>query len=143
MAAGLALTDALRGSESDTMVLELLAAFHRAGERPDSGKWLDKIQEELRATFHAPRPLGALANDAAVHPVYLCRAFRSRTGLSITEFVNRLRTLDAASRILAGSSVGEASIDAGFYDQFHFSRVLHRQFGIRPKAVKALGKLSS
>jgi AraC family transcriptional regulator len=89
----------------------------------------DRIHDEF------PRFAGVseLARAVDLHPVYLARAFRSRFGCTISEYVQRLRVRDAADRISRrGQSLAQVAADAGFADQPHLSRVFKRQTGFTP-----------
>ncbi|MGV3616253.1 MAG: helix-turn-helix transcriptional regulator [Fimbriimonas sp.] len=119
----------------DTAV-EILEEFSQPGPAQPSAPWLKRVEERMRAEYRQPIGLAELAREADVHPMHLARVFRQRNGRSVTEHLQRLRLLDAVDNVLAGDSVGSAALDAGFADQFHFSRMLKAHFGYSPKWIK-------
>jgi len=65
------------------------------------------------------------------------RAFRSRFGLSPSDYQRQLR-LRAARRALAGgAAVADAAAATGFADQAHLTRWFRRCYGITPGAYRA------
>jgi AraC family transcriptional regulator len=98
--------------------------------------WLRRADDRLHEQFKIPISLRDLAHEAAVHPVYFARAFRARHRCSVAEYIQKLRLQCAADLVLAGVPIGVAAAEAGFADQFHFSRLLSRHYGIAPTALK-------
>jgi AraC family transcriptional regulator len=126
--------------ELDELALELIGHFVQTENKPTRTKWLNEARERLRAEFRDPLSLRSLAREAGVHPVYFARAFRGQFGCSVTECVQRLRLQAAADMVLSGVPVGQAALEAGFSDQFHFSRLLKKHYRLTPKQVRNLGR---
>lgn len=124
----------------ESAALDLVAGWFRLEHglqerrRP---RWLDGIEEYLRAHYAERILLRDLARLAGVHRVYLLRAFRRATGLTPGAYVRRLR-IDAARVALAGSSraVAEIALESGFSSQAHFTRAFHREVGLPPAAFR-------
>jgi AraC family transcriptional regulator len=78
-----------------------------------------------------------IARSVGVHPVYLAQVFRRAYGCSISEYLCR-RRLEYACFELRGSntSIAIIAIEAGFYDQGHFSRTFKRLYGITPSEYR-------
>jgi AraC family transcriptional regulator len=119
------------------IILELVETITDL-EAPADSAWLTRVEEQLAADFRKSLGLAGLAKSVGVHPVHLARMFRRRHGHSVTEHIQRLRVHDAVKQILAGDSIGSAALDAGFADQFHFTRTLKARFGYCPMLVKRL-----
>ncbi len=126
--------------ELDDMLLDLIEAMVVLPPGSDAGapSWLPKVEDRIAAEFRNPIGLAGLARSTGVHPVHLARVFRSRHGCSVTEHIQRLRIHAAIGQILQGDAIGVAALDAGFADQFHFTRILKAHFGYCPKIVKRL-----
>ncbi len=86
-------------------------------------------------------PATELAQAAALSVSQLERLFSGRLGLSVRRMVLWQRLRVALGEALAGASLTEAAMAAGFADSAHLSRSLRQQFGIR--ASEALRHLRS
>lgn len=138
--AGVALIGACAGSGITAFdLLEPFAKTEFPAERTKP-RWLLLAEERLRTGFRFGVQLSSLANESGVHAVHFARVFRAHNRCSVYEYQHRLRLEDAARLVLAGVSLGEAAIEAGFTDQFHFSRLFRQHFGFAPKALKGLAK---
>ena len=65
---------------------------------------------------------------------YLCTAFHTQTGMTISEFVNR-RKIDEAKRLLetSNASAGDIAVQLGFGSQSYFCTVFRQQAGMKPR----------
>lgn len=127
--------DGAAGLAVEGLVLELLARVARAPERMPSKApgWLADATEFVHAHFREPLRVGDVAAAVSVHPVHLARVFRCRHGVTIGEYVRRLR-LDWAALELARSDAPLAAIafEAGFADQSHFTRAFKAHTAVTP-----------
>jgi AraC family transcriptional regulator len=107
----------------------------RAAGRMD---WLNGVRDQLEAEFRAPPSLADLAHARGVHPAYLCQAFRATFGMSVGEFVRRVRFEWARDALRVGSaSIADVAFAAGFSDQAHFSRDFRKRAGMSPRQFRA------
>ncbi len=118
------------------LMLEILGEGARACGGPRTrGKpaWLRRALELIHDGYAEPLTLSFVAREVGVHPAHLARTFRQQEGVSIGEYVRRLR-IERATGELAGSSASIAGIGlrAGFFDQSHFSRVFRQHTGMSP-----------
>jgi AraC-like DNA-binding protein len=103
----------------------------RSPESEESSELLDQIQEG--------RPIAEIADQAAMHPVALNRAFRRRHGRSIGEYRRASQLVEALRRVSQfGEGLALAAIEAGFYDQSHFSRIVRQEIGVSPGELRQL-----
>lgn len=139
-ALGLRLYDEFENPEPalsiESLTLEILAAA--AGSEPTAEnavrpRWLVKARDILDARFQEPLTLGAVAREAAVHPVYFAATFRRFERCSVGEYVRR-RRLEHARRRLAERDLplAEIALEAGFADQSHLTRTFKRFTGMTP-----------
>jgi len=71
--------------------------------------------------------------------VHLSRIFRRCNGEGIGEYVHRLRIRSACEQMLTPrKSLAEISLETGFADQSHFTRVFRRITGMSPGAFRKL-----
>jgi AraC family transcriptional regulator len=77
--------------------------------------------------------LSAVAGTVGIHPAHLARVFRTQFHCTIGEYVRKLRLDDAARRLGSSEdSIKDIAIDAGFYDQSHFTNAFRRHTGVTP-----------
>jgi len=122
---------------AEGLCLELISGYireERSTRRSEGSRpWLEPVRERLHVRLGERPTLDELAASAGVHPVYLARSFRERYGVSIGEYVRRVR-LDWAAAQLAATETPLAVLaaEAGFADQSHFTRSFKRHAGLTP-----------
>lgn len=122
------------------LALELIAEIARRKSRPSGhAPWLQRAIEYLRANFRESPTLAQVAEAAGVHPVHLAREFRRRQGMTVGEYIRRLR-VEWACQELVGSKqpIVDIAVNAGFSDHSHMTRVFHRQTGLTPTEFRRL-----
>ncbi len=78
----------------------------------------------LRFTLDQPASLKRLADTLGVHPSYLSRAFKKEIGMTLTDYINRLRIEEAKYLLDHGNvSVTDAAFSVGYTDPNYFSKV--------------------
>jgi len=103
--------------------------------RESHATWLATIEQLLRE--ENVTSLAALGAAVGRHPAHVAREFRARYGCSVGEFV-RARRIDAARDALRDGdrSIAQIALDAGFYDQSHFTNVFRRLVGMTPERYR-------
>jgi len=99
-------------------------------------RWLARVHERILAEFRANLSVADLAREAGAHPVYLARRFRAHYRTSPGELLRARRLAWAANELARddGRSITSIAVDAGFYDESHFSRVFRAAYGVSPGA---------
>lgn len=119
----------------EATALELLYQLpwkHSVESESGTPRWLKDVVEILHAEFYQPFSLTAIAQRVGVHPVHLARAFRRCHGMTVGQYVRRLR-VDYAMNALAGEdSLSGIAGHAGFSDQSHLGRVFRAATGMTP-----------
>lgn len=115
----------------EEQVLEVVAAlapntWEVSGPAP---AWLRRAEDYLNEEFSLPSTLKDVGDAAGVHPVHLAKTFKRYKGCTVGTYIRRLRL---AKALLSGASLGEAAVQAGFYDQNHMCRVAKRELGSTP-----------
>lgn len=114
-----------------------------AGARDESGPtppphWLRRVRDHLHDLDGQTVRLAELAASTGHHPMHVTRQFRRFYGVSIGQYVRRLR-LARAARMLGGvGSIAAAALEAGFYDHSHFTRHFRRLTGMPPSEFQTL-----
>ncbi len=101
------------GSRSTSEIEEIVAVIERL------------YAERLR--------LRDLAARVGLRPARIARIFRAATGVSVAEYVHRVRLARAEQLLVASNwSMTEIALAVGFYDLPHFDKAFHKWFGILP-----------
>jgi AraC family transcriptional regulator len=95
--------------------------------------WLLRTKEMIEDCAGSELAIADLAATAAVHPVYLARAFRKHFGTSPGEYIRRRRVL-RVQRLLADTQLplAEVALQCGFSDQSRMTHAFTNDFGIPP-----------
>ncbi len=88
--------------------------------KPKSG-WIEKVMLIIQNEPENHHTIQALADRVCTHPIYLARAFKQKTGLTIGEYQLKFK-LEKAVALLFNTNlpVSEIAFLAGFFDAAHF-----------------------
>lgn len=128
-------TDTAARLAIEGLAIELLAEASR--QRSTSVRtvpaWLKQAREMIVEQFPEALQLAQIAGAVGVHPVYLATAFREKFGITIGEFVRKLRIEHACAELVKGDlPLATIALQAGFVDQSHFSKVFKLYIGTTP-----------
>ncbi|HEX5704381.1 MAG TPA: AraC family transcriptional regulator [Pyrinomonadaceae bacterium] len=133
-------TDSAAKLAIEGLALELLA---EATRQPVNGigaapAWLRQAREMLTEHFSENLKLTQIAAEVGVHPVYLATAFRQKFGVTVGEFVRKLRIEHACAELKREDlPLSAIALQAGFADQSHFSKVFKSHVGITPREYRS------
>jgi len=91
------------------------------------------IAEQAISTTHPEEiTIKSLADKACLSESRLRSLFKEVTGVSLYRYFlwNKIRF--ATNQIMAGHTVNDAAIDAGFTDSSHFHKMMVKMFGVSP-----------
>lgn len=134
--------------ESSSLLREFLGEMIlRYGNRPEKSLRLgnerpavNRVKDYLRSRYAENVTLEELARIAKLSPFHLVRVFRKEVGLPPHAYQTRLRLEHAKALIAKGIPIREAALNAGFFDQSHFSNHFRKVFGYPPGThLKGLG----
>jgi AraC-like DNA-binding protein len=92
-----------------------------------------RSQEILRASLSDPPTLEELGRKVGCSPFYLSRQFSQETGLTIQQFLRRIRLERAAELLRTGQcNVTEAAFEVGYSSLSHFTVAFREAFGCCP-----------
>jgi AraC family transcriptional regulator len=95
--------------------------------------WVGQVQQLVCDDPRAPVSMQELSRDFQLHPNYMIRKFRQVTGHTLSEYVTRQRLDCSMPKLLWGDGpIVDVALDAGFYDQSHYSRSFKKFFGVSP-----------
>jgi AraC family transcriptional regulator len=117
--------------------LELLGRWFREDSSKDRSAppWLRQVKGLLHDTFREPISLNLVARSAGVHPSHMAREFHRTYGMTIGEYIRKLRVefvAEQLSRREPSLSLTDLALDAGFSSHAHMAAVFHRLTGMTP-----------
>ncbi len=94
---------------------------------------IQRVCLHLRKAFDEPFELDQIAQVAGMSPNHLCTVFKSTTGITLTEFQNRERILQAKKRLSSRyARVSEVALEVGFGSLSQFNRCFLKYAGESP-----------
>jgi AraC-like DNA-binding protein/ligand-binding sensor protein len=99
-----------------------------------------KVRTFLEDRYHGPVMLEEVAKAMRYSTFYFCKLFKKATGMTFTDFLNRVR-VEKAKNLLENPHlrVNEAAFEVGFQSLAHFNRVFRKIVGVSPTEFR--GKL--
>lgn len=92
-----------------------------------------RAKDLLLADLAEPPTLEELGRRVGCSPFYLSRTFTRETGLTITQWLRRVRLERAADLLRSGRcNVTEAALEVGYSSLSHFSETFHEMYGCCP-----------
>jgi two-component system, response regulator YesN len=87
----------------------------------------------IRFNIDQPLSLSHIADTLGVHPSHLSRTFKRELGMTLTDYVNKLRIEEAKYVLDQGNaSVTEAALSVGYNDPNYFSKVFTKLEHVTP-----------
>jgi AraC-like DNA-binding protein len=98
-----------------------------------SNKRIEAIHNYLMKNYREEVNLAGLAELVSMAEGSLCRFFRMETGVTVFEYLNRLK-VDFACKLLmdAELSITDVSLDSGFNNLSHFNKQFRKHAGMTP-----------
>ena len=96
-------------------------------------KKLNDILEYINHNYHENLTLSTLSKTFSVSDSYIARMFKTRLGMTPSEYINTVR-IESACNLLLNSKmkIGDIAYKTGFYSPYYFSRVFKKIHGITP-----------
>lgn len=94
---------------------------------------VDQMLAFIDRNLQSPMTLELLSQHFYLSPSYLCRIFKSATGITINKYISAKRISRAKELLSSGHSVGETAELCGFNDYSNFLKAFSRTVGITPK----------
>jgi AraC family transcriptional regulator len=133
-------TDTAARLAIEGLAIELLAeaSRQRSTTVQIAPHWLRQAREMIIEHFPEALQLTEIASAVGVHPVYLATTFRENFGVTIGEFVRKLRIEHACAELTKGDlPLATIALQAGFVDQSHFAKVFKSYLGTTPAKYRS------
>lgn len=133
--------DILERSAFAELMVFLNRAFHSHGqteaiqtvqERSYHGQ-VDEILSYINQNITGQLTIEELASHFYLSPSYLCRIFKSTTGMTINKYITAKRITLSKALLTEGLSVSETCEKCGFNDYSNFLKSFTKAVGISPK----------
>lgn len=132
-----------RKGQLDSLVLEehLEEIFQPTGIGPGSKPpaWLVAARDLIHTAYDRELNLTEIAQRVGISANHLSASFPQFYGLPMSKYVRRLRAQHA---LRLGQTVPNPWLYAGFYDASHYYRACLDEFGLTPKQIAGLGRIS-
>jgi len=126
--------------EVDAIVAEMLGIALRLVDRDrPQRQWVGDIRRILRDNYAERISLEELGRRVGIHPAALSRGFRLDEGMTVGEYLSRVR-IQNACRLMgdAGLTLADVATACGFADQSHLTRAFKSVTGSAPGAFRDL-----
>ena len=98
---------------------------------------LSKIRKYIRYNYMMDLTAEGVANEFGYERSYLYRIFKKRYGMSIKEYIIKVRMENARIFLKEGRTVAETAAITGYKDEFNFSRGYKKYYGIPPSHTRS------
>lgn len=112
----------------------LLSGLFRSGERAPG--YTSRTANYIDMNYMMPLSVERLAGDLCIDRRYLSRIFKRDYGISVKDYITKVRMTHAKKFLSEGHSVGRTAAMTGYGDVFNFSRMFKKYFGISPQTVR-------
>lgn len=109
------------------------AALRVQSTQPQRENLLDEVRQQIIVQLHRPLDVNELAERHGLSRSYFSSYFRSISGVSPAQYVQRVRLEEAANRLLHSNlTIEEIAQETGFATATHFCRVFRSRFHLSP-----------
>jgi len=120
-----------------TGIAEHLGTLRARGFQPGGNARLRDLIRFIHEHLDARLTLEDIARHFRTDRYYLCRYFKKHTGLSVMDYVNRMRIVNAEKLIVQNShSITDIGLMVGFSNITNFDRTFKRYTGISPREYR-------
>lgn len=122
---------------STWQLLAYIAADVRRGHPSHVADSIRAVQDHLRANLSSALSVPQLARMTNLSTSHFSALFRATTGMTVTEYLKRLRSARARELLLTTSlPIGELAKRVGYSDAFYFSRQFRSVNGVSPREFR-------
>lgn len=93
---------------------------------------ISKVKSYIGANYMQPLRVDELAKQLNLDRRYLSRLFKQKTGVTVQEYIIRVRLEKGAQYLRQGYSVSDAAMLCGYEDCSNFSRMFKKHYGKSP-----------
>jgi YesN/AraC family two-component response regulator len=125
----------LTASESISHIENILTASSTLPQ--PTSLLIKQVMAHIQQNYTRTLSLKELADTVGVSKSYLSRIFKTDTGISLWDYLNRFRVQKAKELlVLTEKSITDIAADVGYEDVGYFGRVFHEIAGCSPRAFR-------
>ena len=131
-----------KGLSSESCLAVIYDLIWRLSQREDTeggDERVRRIRRYIKYNYMLPITVSEIADSFGYDRTYLYRAFKSRYGVGIKEYISSVRMEKAKEFLENGYSVKESAHMVGYNDEFGFSKAYKERYGICPSDTKRKG----
>ena len=123
-------------------IFNAVSARMRYNEKADAAReGVQKGIDYLMRHYDEGVTLAELVESSGYSESHFCHRFKAVTGYAPFAYLNRIRVIKAAERlIISEDKITKIAADCGFDNVSYFNRVFRRQMGTSPKEYRASGR---
>lgn len=111
----------------------VMRPYDHAGNASGDYQRLTRACEYVLAHYGEEIAVGDIAKRAHLSASQLQREFRRLFGMSLGEYLLKVRLIMARRRLeTTSAAVGQIALECGFYDQSHFTKAFRKATGLSP-----------
>lgn len=109
-----------------------------SGASASDKKWIyNTILPYIEENYKNNVSLEELAETFFINSQYLCRLFKSKTGMNFKQYITQLRIEEAKAKLTVPiNSITDIALSTGFNDPNYFSRVFKDNVGMTPSEYR-------
>jgi AraC family transcriptional regulator len=141
--------DALSDLIVEGAFLELVGRWFREGvhQHRDAPAWMRRVNALLHDSFRGSVSLGDVARVAGVNPSHVAREFHRVYGMTVGDYIRKLRVEFVAERLLQPhkdtASLTDLALCAGFSSHAHMASMFKRATGMTPTEYRKAHGITS
>ncbi len=110
----------------------------RTESRAKAKRLVDCAREFIDNNLVDDTDLGTIASEVGLSSFYLCRLFKSMSGMSLHEYRIRQRLSLVLDRLSSGQGddLSRLALDSGFSSHSHLTRTFSRRYGMPPSSFR-------
>lgn len=113
------------------------SAENKNGSLTHHARLIEDSMQYLKQNYMEGLKLNELASKSFLSPTYFCKLFKDYTGITVSEYIQRLR-IEEACHLLVKTNYKVIAIAqmVGYKDLKHFNEIFKKQTGITPSMYR-------
>ncbi len=133
-----------KGTDNDiinVICFETVLDYFECNDVKGKLKWINDVKNYIHDNPTKNISLDNLTKEFQLHPNYIIRKFKERTGYKLSEYLEKMRLENTIQEMInSNQKIGNIALDNGYFDQSHFNRVFKKHLTISPTKFKNILK---